>query len=294
MTDAVSGRCCAARHCKTNEETLVNEAKARLFEFPTDPELRQKWESVCNIDVDTTCLTNYTTPLLCELHFSQSCFNDEKQLRPDAVPATLVLKRKIDSVSSDGGPCQKKAARDNQRPLLEVSYPCNSALNGSKPPPRKVPSKNAFRLTIHIDKVPKGENTSTHCPQNEEQNEPLCLTCNVTLPNLQDLYTHVMQHFRCDLCHTLFALKKSLQKHRKLHENNDEQFPFKCLKCDQAFVSEDDIRKHEHPEILDDEPPRPCRYLCRKCQVLFKTKLDYDKHYADTHAAKKVKRTAKE
>ncbi|XP_014222016.1 protein odd-skipped-related 1-like [Trichogramma pretiosum] len=283
MTDAVGGsRCCAARHCKTNEETLVNEAKARLFEFPTDPELRQKWKSVCNIDVGET-------PLLCELHFSQSCFDDEKQLRPDAVPATPVLKRKIDSVSNDDGPCQKKAAPDNQRPLLEVSYPCNSALNGSKPPPKKVPSKNAFRLTIQIDKFPKGER-----PQNVEQNEPLCLTCNEILPNLQDLYTHVMQHFTCDLCHALFTLRKSLQKHRKLHENNSEQFPFKCLKCDQAFVSEDDIRKHKHPEILDDEPPRPCRYLCKKCQVLFKTKLDYDKHYVDTHAAKKVKKTAKE
>lgn len=105
-----------------------------------------------------------------------------------------------------------------------------------------------------------------------EENEIVLTQPNHSSPLKKSIQT---EHFECLTCHKVFAQKKILKRHLKIHNPNK---PYVCKTCNMGFVESSNLRKHEkkHTGELRNVEGKP--NLCSVCGNAFKWASSLSKH----------------
>ena len=129
-------RRCIAAGCSNTHSHNVS-----MHKFPSDPELRLKWEKQVRRTRDKWCATD--SSFLCSDHFEADCFEVDsvlaeqmglkkrKKLKPDAVPAIFV--RHV--APEQGGPGPSSSG--DPVTFARKRAPASSSTVGTDFPPRK-------------------------------------------------------------------------------------------------------------------------------------------------------------
>ena len=159
------------------------------------------------------------------------------------------------------------------------------------------PKPKPYRLIIQIDKVylkpcpkskkinqikintqnleksqesKKNESLIKHSNTNEDEpkNPYQCLVCKEMFIDISVLYTHIKEHFTCELCGIEFTSRGSYNKHFPLHTSDVKKFPYKCHICDVLFESKESIQRHSHISLDNhNRIANDTMQYCKTCNI---------------------------
>uniref|UniRef100_A0A1Q3F6E2 C2H2-type domain-containing protein n=1 Tax=Culex tarsalis TaxID=7177 RepID=A0A1Q3F6E2_CULTA len=133
----------------------------------------------------------------------------------------------------------------------------------------------AFHCTI-CNKMFKG-----HLPQHMRTHKMIrphgCAVCGAVFSQRSQLVVHQRIHtgerpYRCQVCWQAFAHSSVLKLHIRKHTGEK---PFECPICNVGFSQLPHLKKHMLSIHNQDKS-----YLCKHCNIFFKTKLDHLTHMA--------------
>lgn len=133
----------------------------------------------------------------------------------------------------------------------------------------------AFHCNI-CNKMFKG-----HLPQHMRTHKMIrphgCAVCGAVFSQRSQLVVHQRIHtgerpYRCQVCWQAFAHSSVLKLHIRKHTGEK---PFECPICSVGFSQLPHLKKHMLSIHNQDKS-----YLCKRCNIFFKTKLDHQNHMA--------------
>ncbi|EAT48289.1 AAEL000643-PA [Aedes aegypti] len=133
----------------------------------------------------------------------------------------------------------------------------------------------AFHCNI-CNKMFKG-----HLPQHMRTHKMIrphgCAVCGAVFSQRSQLVVHQRIHtgerpYRCQVCWQAFAHSSVLKLHIRKHTGEK---PFECPICSVGFSQLPHLKKHMLSIHNQDKS-----YLCKTCNIFFKTKLDHQNHMA--------------
>ena len=110
-----------------------------------------------------------------------------------------------------------------------------------------------------------------------------CETCGLNLPSKKDLLNHLETHsdrksrtkrttekHKCDLCHSEFTVKKSLDRHMQGMHDEHNIPKYRCEECDIIFCTGKQLEKHQKQTHSG--------LMCPLCDQWFTTKRALECH----------------
>ncbi|XP_058802532.1 zinc finger protein 860-like [Phymastichus coffea] len=291
---------CSAAFCKSTQNTLINGEKVHFFSFPTDEKLREQWNKVC---ITTAKSVKYSgTRVICHLHFNKSCFETISKLKPDAIPTVHCRKKKAEaSLESNNIPMKRSVIN---LPEVNNEIKMNSEDNSIQSDSSIQTKLQPYRLIVEIEKFfqqpcPKSKknnrnkiNTTVqnilmnhlsnkeHIVLKDENQNHLCLVCKETFETASELYTHLKEHFTCDICGIEFLSQMSYKSHYEMHQSKNERYPYKCHVCNALFEKKEYIKTHNHIKNMqkfDIVGENRIQY-CKSCHMTFRDEPTFRKH----------------
>ena len=110
-----------------------------------------------------------------------------------------------------------------------------------------------------------------------------CEKCGIELDSKENLFCHMEMHIdrksrtkhasdcpKCDHCHSVFTLKRSLDRHMLLVHDEHGRPKYRCEDCDKTFCTGKQLETHNKQTHTD--------HICTSCEQRFTTKRALEHH----------------